>query len=171
MGEYKTLYRIKFRFFWPKIRSDIHRWIKECPHCQLTFRWCHQSQKLMFSWQLRIFFAILHVDIWMPGKYTDSKDNLALMNAMCDMSQFFVVVPIPDESSATLANHFFQHVLMKFKLCHLVVLDDDTPFKGAFVSMCKALKLYYDIFSKRNHKGLSVENFHHFLNKATTIAM
>ena len=107
----------------------------------------------------------------MPGKYTDSKDNLTLMNAMCDMSQFFVVVPVLDESSATLANHFFQHVLMKFELCHLVVLDDDKPFKGAFVAMCKALKLYYNIVSKRNHKGLSVEHFHHFLNKATTISM
>ena len=24
-GMYKTLYRIKLRFFWPKLRSDIHR--------------------------------------------------------------------------------------------------------------------------------------------------
>ena len=28
VGEYKTLYRIKLRFFWSKIRSEIHRWIK-----------------------------------------------------------------------------------------------------------------------------------------------
>ena len=39
MGEYKTFYRIKLRFFWLKLRSDIHRWIKECLHCQLVFRW------------------------------------------------------------------------------------------------------------------------------------
>ena len=86
MGEYKTLYRIKLRFFWPKLRSDIHRWIKECPHCQLTFRWRRRGQELMFSWPLSIPFAILHVDLWMPGKFTDSKGNTALMNAMCDIS-------------------------------------------------------------------------------------
>ena len=28
MEEYKTLYRIRLRFFWYKLRSDIHRWIK-----------------------------------------------------------------------------------------------------------------------------------------------
>ena len=50
---------------------------------------------------------------------------------MYDMSQFVVVVPVPDESSAILASYFMQHVLMKFGLCHLVVLDDGTPFKEA----------------------------------------
>ena len=60
---------------------------------------------------------------------------------------------------------------MKFGLCYLVVLDDGNPFKGAFVAMCKSLKSNYDVLAKHNHKGLSVEHFHRFLNKATTIAM
>ena len=47
---------------------------------------------------------------------------------MCDIIQFVVVVPVLDESSATLASHFMQYVLMKFGLCHLVTLDDGTPF-------------------------------------------
>ena len=59
---------------------------------------------------------------------------MALMNAMCDMIQFVVVVPVPvpDESSATLASYFMQHILLKFDLCYLAVLDDGNPFKGAF---------------------------------------
>ena len=32
---------------------------------------------------------------------------MTLINAMCDMSQFVVVVPVPDESLATLADYFF----------------------------------------------------------------
>ena len=42
----------------------------------------------MFSWSLSILFTILHVELWMPGKYTDSKGNIALMNTICDMIQF-----------------------------------------------------------------------------------
>ena len=76
----------------------------------------------MFSWQLIIPFAILHIDLWIPETYTGSKSNMKLMNVMCDMSQFVDVVPIPDEPSATLADYFFQHVLMKFGLCHIVVV-------------------------------------------------
>ena len=96
---------------------------------------------------------------------------MALMNTMCDMPQFVVVVLVPDEASATLADYFFPHVLMKFGLCHIIVLDDINPFKGAFVAMCRALKLNYAIFSKHNYKRLLVEHFHFFLNKAITITI
>ena len=58
-----------------------------------------------------------------------------LMNAMCDMIQFVMVVSVPNESSVILVSHFIQHVLMKFGLYHLVVLDGGTPFQGAFIVM------------------------------------
>ena len=67
------------------------------------------------------------MDLWIHGHHTDNNGNMALMNAMCDMSQFVVVVHIPDESSATLVSYFMQHVMIKFGLCHLVVLDESTP--------------------------------------------
>ena len=60
----------------------------------------------------------------MHGHHTDNNCNMALMNAICDMSQFVVVVPVPDESSAILASYFLQHVLIKFGLCYFVVLDE-----------------------------------------------
>ena len=31
MGEYKTLYRIKLRFFWPRLRYDVKDWINNAP--------------------------------------------------------------------------------------------------------------------------------------------
>ena len=97
----------------------------------------------------------------MPGYITDSNGNVALMNTMCDMCHFVVVVPVPDETSVTLADYFVQHVLMKFGMCYLIVLDDGTSFKGEFVAMCQSLNLNYEILAKRNHKGL---------NKSVTIA-
>ena len=60
---------------------------------------------------------------------------------------------------------------MKFGLCHLVVIDGGNPFKYAFVIMSEGLDLNYDIPAKRNYKGLTVDNFQHFLNKTVTIAM
>ena len=63
-----------------------------------------------------------------------------------------------------------EHILIKFVLCHLIVLDDGTLFKGAFIAICQALSINYDILAKPNHKGLTVEHFHRFLNKCVTIA-
>ena len=151
------------------MRTDIKEWIHQCPHCVLINRWRRRGQKLVFSWPISSPFAILHVDLWMPVHHTDENGNMALMNSMCNMSQFVVVVPVLDESSATLASHFMQHVLVKVGLCHLVVLDNGTPIKGSFIAMCYALNINCNILSKRNHKELSVENFHRFLNKSVII--
>ena len=82
----------------------------------LTYRWRRCGQELMFSWPVSSSFAILHVDLWMLGRFTDSNGNVALMNTMCDMYQFVVVVPVPDKTSATLADYFVQRVLMNFFL-------------------------------------------------------
>ena len=50
-------------------------------------------------------------------------------------------------------------------------MDDGTSLKFSIVSICKALDLNHDVRANRNHKGLTVEHFHHFLNKAVTVAM
>ena len=124
----------------------------------------------MFSWLVNSPFSILYVDLWIPSHHSDPNGYMALVNAMCDMSQFVVVVSVPDESSATLASYFMQHVLMKFGLCHLFVLDDGNPYKGSFIAMCDALNLNHNVLARRNHKSLTVEHFHRFPNKSVTIA-
>ena len=63
-----------------------------------------------------------------------------------------------------------QHKLMKFGLCHLVTLDDCTPFKGTSIAICEPLNLNHDILAKRNYKCLIVDYFNRFLNKGVIIA-
>ena len=63
-----------------------------------------------------------------------------------------------------------QHELTTFDLCHLVVVDDGTPFKGSLITIYGAFNLSRDVLAKRNHKGLTVENFHRFINNSDTIA-
>ena len=69
---------------------------------------------------------------------TDHNDCIALMNTICDMTQIVVVVPVPNETSTTLGGKSIQHVLMKFGICHLVVIGDGIPFKGDFL-LCDRL--------------------------------
>ena len=111
----------------------------------LTYVWRRRGQEVMFSWPVSSPFAILHADLWMPCHFKDRNGNVALRNAMCDITQFVVVVPVPNEVASTLAEHFMQHVLLKFGICHLVILDDGSPFKGVFSAMCKALHINYEI--------------------------
>ena len=91
------------------------------------------------------------------------------MNVMCNITQFVVVVPVPDENSVTLVKYFMQYVLLKFGICHPLILDDGSPFKDVFTAMCKSLNINYDVLAKRNHKSLLVEKFHRYIIMAITI--
>ena len=136
----------------------------------LTYKWRRRGQEVMFFWPVSSPFAILHAGLWVLGHFTDSDGNVALINVMYDMTQFVVVVPVPDKILATLAEYFMQHALLKFGICHLLILDDCSPFKDVFTAMCKSLNINYDVLAKRNDKGLLVEMFCRFINKAITIA-
>ena len=92
------------------------------------------------------------------------------MNVICDSTQFVIVVLVPNEIVATLAKYFMQHVLLKFDICYLIILDDGSPFKGIFTAMCKTLNTNFDILAKRNHKFLLVEKFYRFVNSITIAA-
>ena len=91
----------------------------------------------MFSWLVSSPFDIFHADLWIPGHFTDSSGNVALMNVMCDMTQFVIVAPVPNEIATTLAEYFMQHVLLKFDICHLIILDNSSLFKGVFPQCVK----------------------------------
>ena len=58
IGEYKILYRIRLRFFWPKLHEDIKQWIKNCTHCIAYNNWCNRRQLLIFSWLVIIPFTL-----------------------------------------------------------------------------------------------------------------
>ena len=89
----------------------------------------------MCSWLVSSPIAIIQVGVWILGHRNDPNDYMAFINAMRDMSQFVVVAPVRDESSATFVENFMQHILMKFSTRHLVVLDDGIPIKVA-LSLC-----------------------------------
>ena len=59
-----------------------------------------------------------------------------------------------------------EHVLLKFGLCVMVVVDEGKEFCSTFKEMCRLLNIRCHTVAKRNHKVVGVERFHRFLNHA-----
>ena len=72
--------------------------------------------------------------------------------------------------STIIVQHFMQHMIIKFSLCHIVVIGDDNQFKSVFNNMYDCLTINYEVVAKYIHKGVSWKKFHHFLNKVVTVA-
>ena len=77
----------------------------------------------MLLWHVSSPFAIPHANLRMLGHFTHSSGNVALMNTMCDTTQFVIVAPVSNERASRLAEYFMRHVLLKFGIFHLVILD------------------------------------------------
>ena len=170
MGEYKTLYRMRARFFWPQMREDVKHWVKTCAHCIAYNVWRDRRSEVYFSWPVTVPFWIMHVDLWSPGDLTNDKGEKGyLLNALCDLTQFVVSIPTFNISAEHLSQLFMEHVFLSFGCCAIVVVDDGSNFKGSFESMCKALGTTFWALSRGNHKGNSAERYHRFLNKTQAI--
>ncbi len=170
MGEYKTLFRMRLRFYWPGMRADIKSWVKGCPQCIESNVWRNRRQELYFSWPVTSPFYIMHVDLWQPGKLTDqNQKSIYLFNCMCDLTQFVISSVIKNPNSVELARIFMDEVLLTFGMCSVIVVDADSKFRSAFEDTCKKLRIMFWPLARGNHKGLSVERYHRFLNKTQTI--
>ena len=55
-------------------------------------------------------------------------------------------------------------ILLKFGLCIVIVVDDDSKFMALFEVMAKSLNIRLQRISNRNHKDIGVERYHKFLN-------
>ena len=169
-GEYKTLHRIRLRFFWPNCRRDVTDWIAACPDCVLSNSKTHKSRELVYSYPASSPFYIIHVDIWQPGETLSDQGYGYFLGAMDDLTGFVIVAEFKVISSATIAALFMQQVLLKVGMCGMIRPDADSKFQGDFVSMCELLHIPCDPAARNNHKSVSVERFFKFANKALTIA-
>jgi hypothetical protein len=170
MGIYKTLHRIRLRFFWPHSRKDITSWVLQCPHCIASNGTVARNSELIFSWPLCCPFYILHVDLWAPGDIANYRGETYLMNSMCDLTGFVLINATNNITAHDLARLLVQEVLLKVGFCGLIVVDDGSTFKGLFRSVCDILNIDIHTAARGNHQAVGVEHFHRFLNKAVTIA-
>ena len=52
MGEYKTLYRMRYRFYWPKTHDDFKPWLQSCAHYTTYYIWRNLKRKLYLYWTI-----------------------------------------------------------------------------------------------------------------------
>ena len=60
-------------------------------------------------------------------------------------------------------------MVLSFSIVAVVVVDANNKFLNVFKEMCANLKIVFWGLACGNHKGLSVERYHRFLNKTQTI--
>ena len=85
---------------------------------------------------------------------------------MCGLMQFVVSTNSTEKFVEHLAKYFMVNVILSFSMVMITVVDSDSWFKRILKYMCADLGIIYWTLARANHKGKSVEKYHHFLKKA-----
>ena len=173
MGEYKTLFRIRLRFFWPISREDMKEWVKVCAHCVSHTVWRYRKSEMYFSWTVTTPFYIMHINIWSPRHLVDkdsARITIQLMNSMCGLTHFVTSSAVRNINAEVISKTFMENLALLFGMTAVVVVDADSKFRSIFEEMCTALKIHFWPLARGNHKRLIFKRYHFYLNKIQTIA-
>ena len=90
---------------------------------------------------------------------------------MYDLTQFVVSMITTETHVEHIAKIFMGNVVLLFGMVAILVLDADSCFKSIIKDIYPALGIIYWPLSCGNHKVMSVEKYHRFLNKTQAISV
>ena len=175
-GIYKTYWRIAARFYWPGLYNDVRDAVNQCAHCKLANATSHEKQHILSGIPVDEPFDIIGIDIWFPGKTTtDSKqpkeirEHRTVLNCIDTLTGFVNSAFMDWTDSETAAKLAYSHFFIPNGIPKMILLDEDSAFKGTLIQMCAILGIRYRAVPPEAHNAVMIEGYHRFLNKVQRI--
>jgi hypothetical protein len=165
---YRTLHRIRLRFFWPGMYSYILKMCHACPGCALSNPPRSKLSELIYNFPVEAPFLVLHIDGYMAGKQSGFEGSEVYLSACCGMCTFAAMEPVAKADSTTFASAIMK-IQLRYGFCHTIVLDKDTKFFGVCREACDLLQINCHVLSGDNHNPMIVERICRYLNSGLKI--
>ena len=79
LNAYRTLHRLRLRYFWPEMYSYIKRMCNACPGCALSNPGRRTSSELVYHFPIEAPFRVLFVDAYKAGNHASFEGDEALL--------------------------------------------------------------------------------------------
>lgn len=165
---YRTLHRIRLRFYWPGMYSYITKMCKACPGCTLSNPTRSKSAELVYNFPIEAPFMVLHIDGYMAGKQASFEGAECYIIGCCGMSTFSAMEPVTKANATSYASAIMK-IMLRYGFSHTVVLDKDSKFFGVCREALQLLKINMHALSGDNHNPMIVERLNRYLNKGLKI--
>ena len=165
---YRTLHRIRMRFFWPGMFQYIRKMCRACPGCALKNPTQQRSSELIYNFPIESPFQVLHVDGYQAGAHAGFEGSKVYLIACCGMCTFAVMEPIQKANATSFASAIMK-IQLRFGFSHTIVVDKDSKFYGVFRESIDLLKINLHVLSGDNHNPMLVERINRYLNAGLKI--
>jgi hypothetical protein len=168
LNAYRTLHRLRLRFYWPAMYAYVKRMCVACPGCALANPIRGKSSELVYNFPVEAPFLVMHFDVCVAGKHVGFEGSDAYHIGCCRMCSFACMEPVSKPSSTTFASAIMR-ILLHYGFCHTVVLNKDNKFFGVCREALDLLCINCHVLSGSNHNPLLVERINRYLNKGLRI--
>ena len=140
---------------------------RQCPGCALANQ-THRISELCYKFPVEAPFLVLHVDGYKAGAHKNFEGSDSYFIAADGMASFACMETVADASATTYASALMK-IMMRYGICHTLVLDKDSKFFSVFKEVVDLLQLNCHVLSAQNHNGMLVERINRYLNKGLRI--
>ena len=168
LNAYRTLHRLRLRYYWPGMYSYVKKMCAACPGCALSNPTKAKSSELVYNFPIEAPFLVLHVDAYMAGAHSGFEGSELYLVACCGMCTFGALEPVTGANATTFAAAIMK-IQLRYGFCHTIVLDKDSKFCGVCREALDLLKINCHILSGDNHNPMLVERLNRYFNKGLTI--
>lgn len=160
-GKHKMFKTLKSKYFWPTLKNDIEKIVKECIICKKNKNSCQRKVPLTITTTSGHSFDRIFLDI--VGPLTESNDgNAYILTLQDDLTKFSEAYSIPDKSSVTVAKTFAEEYIMRYGIPRTIVTDQGKEFMNElFTNLCKIFQIEKLNSTAYHHQTVgALENSH-----------
>jgi hypothetical protein len=111
---------------------------------------------------------VIFADGYYAGAHANFDGDKSYLIVMDGMTGFAAMEPVRQANAQGFAEALMR-VLLRFGLCHTIVLDKDSKFFGTFRQVVDLLNLNPHVISGENHNAMLVERLNRFLDKGLRV--
>lgn len=137
-GVFKTYQRLRQKFYWPKMKSDVIKFVKRCKTC-IAYKVVQDKPCGLMGTRPVISkpFQLISVDI--VGPLPRSSKGYLYILVVCDyFSKFVLTFPLRAASAKIISQHIENDVFLLFGVPQFLVSDNGTQFRSVeFKNLCQ----------------------------------
>ena len=141
LGENKTLYQLKERFYWPGHSDDVKKWCKTCATCAARKNPSQKSRALLQNVVAGYPMQIVAVDIVGPIS-PSTTGNTYIVVASDYFTRWVEAYAIPNQEAVTVATKLVDEFFCRFSVPEQLHSDQGRQFEsGVMQEVCCLLKI------------------------------
>ena len=141
LGIFKTVEKVRERFYCPGFQDDVKLFINRCEQCQKRANPHKTHRHSLVKWTPSYLFHHIGIDFMGPLPLSDGNQHILLIGD--HFSKWYEAIPLPDQTASTTVTALLEKWIFRFGCPHSIHSDQGRIFESKlFKGLNQALQVH-----------------------------